>query len=164
MFDAKNVRMMNMKGKNIIRSLAAAALGLLGFSSCEKALDAYGNGEILCMYGQPYAEFKALGTVKNEAGKPVEGIRVAVRQTLRGHSEYVDDTVYTDSKGAYLLSNKPFNGPDYVRIVFEDVDGDANGGEFEKAEAKPAIKKTKEGTGWFTGAYEVKADVVMKKK
>ena len=162
MFDAKNDN--EMKVKRLLKSLTAAVLGLLGFASCEKALDAHGNGEILCMYGQPYAEFKALGTVKNEAGKPVEGIRVAVRQTLRGHSEYVDDTVYTDSKGAYLLSNHPFNGPDYVRIVFEDVDGTENGGEFEQAEAKPDIKQTKDGSGWFTGAYEVKADVVMKKK
>ena len=116
------------------------------------------------MYGMPYAEFKALGTVKNEAGKPVEGIRVAVRQTLRGQSEYVDDTVYTDSKGAYLLSRQAFSGPDYVRIVFEDVDGAENGGEFEHTEANPAINQTKDGSGWFNGAYEVKADVVMKKK
>ena len=143
------------------KSLIAAVLGLLGFASCEDPVDIGGD---ICMYGQPYAEFKALGTVKNEAGKPVEGIRVAVRQTLRGQSEYVDDTVYTDSKGAYLLSRQAFSGPDYVRIVFEDVDGTENGGEFEKAETKPTIKQTKDGSGWFDGAYEVKADVVMKKK
>ena len=143
------------------KSLIAAVLGLLGFASCEDPVDIGGD---ICMYGMPFAEFKAVGTVKNEAGKPVEGIRVAVRQTLRGQSEYVDDTVYTDSKGVYLLSNRPLRGPDYVRIVFEDVDGDANGGEFEQAEAKPAIKQTKDGSGWFNGVYEVKADVVMKKK
>ena len=160
MFDAKNDLKMKTGKNNVFRSLAAIALGMLGFASCEKA----GEEPILQMYGMPYAEFKALGTVKSEAGKPVEGIRVAIRQTLSGQTEYVDDTVYTDSKGEYLLSRQTFSGPDYVRIVFEDVDGDANGGEFGQAEAKPDIKQTKDGSGWFNGAYEVKADVMMKKK
>ena len=144
--------------------MTAAVLGILGFASCEKALDFNEEGGFYTMYGQPYASFKAFGTVKDKSGKPVEGIRVAVRLTIPSSSE-VKDTVYTDSKGEYLLKTQSFNGPSSVRIVFEDIDGAANGGEFEKAEATPAVKQTKKGDGsWNKGAFEAKADVKMNKK
>ena len=52
-----------------------------------------------------------------------------------------------------------------VTVVFEDIDGDANGGEFEKAEATPEVKRTKKGDkSWYGGAFETRADVVLKKK
>ena len=162
MFNAENVN--EMKTKGFLRSLTAAVLGLLGFASCEKALDAYGNGEIICMYGQPHADFKAVGTVKDNSGKPLEGIRVAVRQTIPSSYE-MKDTVYTDSKGEFLLTTQAFNGPSSVRIVFEDIDGAANGGEFQKVEASPEVKQTKKGdNAWYNGAFEAKANVKMNKK
>ncbi len=67
-----------MKGKSIFKFLATTVLGLLGFSSCSWL------GIGLCMYGEPHADFKVLGTVRNEDGKPIEGIRVAIR----GHRHY----------------------------------------------------------------------------
>ena len=49
--------------------------------------------------------------------------------------------------------------------MFEDIDGAENGGEFESAEAAPEIKRTKKGDkSWYGGAFEVKADVTLKKK
>ena len=153
-----------MKIKGVLKSVTAAVLGILGFASCEKALDIYENGEMMCMYGQPYANFKAVGTVKDKSGKPLEGIRVAVRLTVPSSSE-VRDTVYTDSKGEFLSNTQTFNGPSSVRIVFEDIDGAANGGEFEKAEATPDVKQTKKGDdSWNKGAFEAKANVKMNKK
>ena len=155
--------------KSIWRHLAAAVLGLLGFASC----DIIGFG--LAMYGEPHADFKALGTVSDETGKPVEGIRVAIRQHRHYENTsdviydqndwYENDTLYTDSNGAYELSKTIFDKPKDVRIVFEDIDGAENGGEFEPAEATPEIKRTKKGDkSWYGGAFEVKADVTLKKK
>lgn len=139
--------------KNTWKHLLTIIFGLLGFASCEPML----------MYGTPHADFKALGTVKDEAGKPVEGIRVAVRQ--HRHYENVDDTLFTDASGAWLLQRSVFDGPDDVTIVFEDIDGDAHGGEFNPAEAKPEVKRTKKGDrNWYNGAFEAKEDVVLKKK
>ena len=153
-----------MKIKGVLKSVTAAVLGILGFASCEKALDINEEGGMICMYGQPYADFKAVGTVKDKSGKPLEGIRVAVRLTVPSSSE-VKDTVYTDSKGEYILNARTFNGPSSVRIVFEDIDGAANGGEFEKAEATPDVKQTKKGDGsWNKGAFEARANVKMNKK
>ena len=80
------------------------------------------------------------------------------------YSEYEDDTVYTDSKGMYLLEKGLYKGPDSVSIVFEDVDGPENGGEFEPAAAKPEVVQTKKESGMYGGSFEAKADVVMKGK
>ncbi|MBQ2197250.1 MAG: radical SAM-associated putative lipoprotein, partial [Bacteroidales bacterium] len=78
---------------------------------------------------------------------------------------YENDTLYTDSNGAYELSKTIFDKPKDVRIVFEDIDGAENGGEFESAEAAPEIKRTKKGDkSWYGGAFEVQADVTLKKK
>lgn len=144
---------MKIRIKNTWKHLLTIILGLLGFASCEP----------LIMYGSPHADFKALGTVKDEAGKPVEGIRVAVRQ--HRHYENVDDTLFTDASGAWLLQRSVFDGPDDVTIVFEDIDGDAHGGEFNPAETKPEVKRTKKGDrNWYNGAFEAKEDVVLKKK
>lgn len=160
---------MNAKGKNILRSLAATALGLLGFSSCNWL------GIGVCMYGEPHADFKAIGSVTDQSGKPIEGIRVAVQQHRHYENSesviydqndwYDNDTLFTDSEGKYELVRNVFSAPNKVTIVFEDVDGEGNGGEFEKAEANPKLTQTKKGDkSWYGGAFEAKADVVLKKK
>ena len=153
---------------NIFKHLAATALGLLGFASCEKI------GIGLTMYGEPHADFKAIGTVKAEDGKPIEGIRVAVRRHHFSNNAYgginprkdwpEDDTVYTDSKGVYEMSKTVFGAPDAVTVVFEDVDGSENGGYFGSRTAEPQVKQTKKGDkNWYSGAFEAQADAVMQK-
>ena len=169
MFDAKNDNRMNMKGKNILRYLATAMLGLLGFSSCSWL------GIGVCMYGEPHADFKALGTVKDDKGKPIEGIRVAVQQhrhyantenVIYDYNDmYYNDTVYTDSNGKYELVRSVFEAPQEVTVVFEDIDGEEHGGEFGKTVEKPAVVQTKKGDkSWYGGAYQVEADTYMVKK
>ena len=155
--------------KNVWRQVAAVILGLLGFSSCIKI--GWGTVE----YGQPHADFKALGTVTDEAGKPIEGIRVAIRQHRHyantsdviydKNDWYEDDTLYTDDKGAYLLNRSVFAAPQDVTIVFEDVDGEEHGGEFAPAKATPEVKRTKKGDkSWYGGTFEVEADARLMKK
>ena len=160
---------MNSKGKSVFKSLAAAALGLLGFSSCGWL------GIGVCMYGEPHADFKAIGSVTDQSGKPIEGIRVAVQQHRHYENSesviydqndwYDNDTLFTDSEGKYELVRSVFSAPNMVTIVFEDIDGEENGGEFEKAEANPKLTQTKKGDkSWYGGAFEAKADAVLKKK
>ena len=169
MFDAKNVKDMSKRINRIWRFLASTALGLLGFSSCEWL------GIGVCMYGEPHADFKAIGTVTDSTGKPVEGIRVAVRQHRHYENSdsviydqndwYDNDTLFTDSNGKYELMRSVFSAPNRVTIVFEDIDGEENGGEFEKAEANPKVTQTKKGDkSWYGGAFQVEADARLKKK
>lgn len=154
---------------NFWRQWAAVVLGLLGFSSCDKI------GWGLCMYGEPHADFKAIGTVSDENGKPIEGIRVAIHQHRHYQNTpeviydqndwYEHDTLYTDDKGAYLLTRSVFESPNDVLVVFEDIDGEENGGEYTSAEASPKVIRTKKGdNSWYGGAFEVQADVRLKKK
>ena len=153
---------------NILKHLAATGLGLLGFASCEKI------GFGLTMYGEPHADFKAVGTVKSEDGKPIEGIRVAVRQHRHyanfcviydQNDWYEDDTVFTDSRGMYEMSKTVFSAPHDVTVVFEDVDGFENGGNFGTMTAEPQVKQTKKGDkNWYSGAFEAQADAVMSRK
>ena len=146
--------------------LVAVALGMLGFASCAEIanIDDDPSKEDICMYGSPSATYKVLGTVSDESGSPVEGIRVAIESKYGSYSQY--DTLYTDSSGKYLF-NRGERGlwPDKVVVVFEDIDGEENGGEFESAEATPELKKVKEGDGsWYMGMFEAQADVTLKKK
>ena len=160
---------MEMKLNRIWKFLASTALGLLGFSSCEWL------GIGVCMYGEPHADFKAIGTVTDNAGKPVEGIRVAVQQHRHYENSdsviydqndwYDNDTIFTDSNGKYELVRSVFSSPNRVTVVFEDIDGEENGGEFEKAEANPKVTQTKKGDkNWYGGAFQAEADVRLKKK
>lgn len=151
---------MKSRIKNFCKYLATAILGLFGISSCEPA----------CMYGSPFADFRVLGTVKDEAGKPIEGIKVTVTKDWghNGDADYkVDNTIYTDAKGQYLLDQDILPSVPAVTILFEDVDGAANGGDFSSAEVKPEVKNTPvkdSNNSWKEAIYDVRADVVLKKK
>ena len=157
---------MRMKFNGLLAKFFGVVLGLLGFASCERI------GFGLDMYGSPYADFKALGTVTDEAGKPVKGIRVAIRQHrhfssvgLDRNDWYEDDTLFTNADGRYQLRREITVVPDDVTVVFEDIDGEENGGLFQEAEVKPVVSQSKKGDNhWYNGMFEARADVALKKQ
>ena len=154
---------LSMKNRihHLWEKLASLILGLLGFASCgeiEKILEAPD------MYGQPHADFKALGTVRDEDGNPIKGIQVTVRQ-LWSYDEPADNKLFTGAEGTYQLIREVFDGPESVTVTFEDVDGEENGGDFASAEVSPEVVQTEKGDNdWYGGAFEARADVVLKKK
>ena len=78
------------------------------------------------MYGVP-AVYLIKGDVKNEAnGKSIPNIRVIAENA---------DTIYTDSKGKYFYKFSTMDLSDFY-LTFEDIDGQANGGEFVSQEKK----------------------------
>jgi putative lipoprotein (rSAM/lipoprotein system) len=100
--------------KPIIKLLDKIILLLLGFSgilySCYK-------------YGMPVDEFELSGTITDQTRTPINNIRI-IKQ--RGFSES-GDTLYTNPHGQYAYN---FWGERYVHLKVEDIDGEANGGEF----------------------------------
>ena len=103
-------------------------LAILGFGSCDKEGTIFGGGG-LCMYGQPHANYKFLGDVKDETGKAIPGIRV-VFSPEEDKPSYVNDTLYTDQAGHFEKDRLKYSWPDEARtakVKFEDVDGEANG-------------------------------------
>lgn len=159
---------MKLKINSLVKKATTLLLGLLGFASCEYI------GIGLCMYGEPHADFRAIGSVTDDAGKPIHGIRVAIQQhrhyanttgVIYDQNDWYDnDTVFTDSQGRYEMIRSVFEAPTDVTIVFEDIDGEENGGPFQKGETKPAVVRTKKGdNSWYGGAFEVSSDVKLKK-
>jgi putative lipoprotein (rSAM/lipoprotein system) len=101
--------------KQVIKSFYKLILAILGLSgivySCAK-------------YGMIVPESEIKGTITDKTtAKPIQGIRV-IRETFLHN-----DTVYTNSEGRYAFE---FADGNYLKI--EDIDGDANGGDFESQE------------------------------
>ena len=90
---------------SVLRRIAGAVVGILGFAACEEGIldpDNYKNDD-LCMYGSPHADFRALGSATDEGGNPISGIRVVLHKEWSWRDTFVEnDTLYTDSKGEFL--------------------------------------------------------------
>ena len=140
------------------RSLSAL-LVLLGFESC-------GSGDSPVEYGTPTVDFHIVGQVTDEAGQPIEGIRV----TARGYYAYTDGstetTTQTDKNGYYKTADikTGWIEPE-LKVVFEDVDGTANGGTFKKDSVMSDAmqrRQVKRGDGnWYQGEYELTANKTL---
>ena len=107
------------------------------------------------------ANYQVLGTVRGKDGHPLTGIRV-----VAGHSTgvlYRADTLYTDKDGKF---SKFMSVPrvDKFYMSFSDIDGQANGGEFEKKSEYVSPVRTEISSGHFGGSYIVSIDVTLKKK
>lgn len=125
------------------------ALAALGFGACD-------SGDSPAMYGTPYAEYQVSGTVTDQAGEPIEGIRVAVKR--------VDDTEQelgagiTDAEGEYRVEVNEFP-LDEIEVSAVDVDGAANG-EFltETKTVSIADEDYVGGEGFFEGTVTKTVD------
>lgn len=102
--------------QDLFSSLLAGALSLLGFSSCSQSGD---------MYGTPLSYYEIKGSVKSEDGDGVEGARVIMRPLYRD-TPYsytgTSDTVYTDSKGSYMIKSYTSAASDMrIRMVCQPL-------------------------------------------
>ena len=77
-----------------------------------------------CMkYGMPVDEFEIYGTVTDKEKNPIENIRVTNLDT--------NNPLYTSVDGKFRLKSEEFGFTHYSTLLkFEDIDGEANGGEF----------------------------------
>jgi len=93
----------------IINSIFAGILTLLGFSSCD---------DEECMYGTPTGYYEIKGTVTEESGRAVEGAKIIMR-LIYGNSAHTawGDTVITDNKGEYMLKSRSVWAHNKIRMV-----------------------------------------------
>jgi len=140
-------------------ALVTALLSMLGISSCGGE-----SGEAACEYGTPYVDYQVKGIVTDEAGTPIKGIRVSV--PYAGGESEAGLSTETDASGQYVLQE--FTSYHNDCIVFEDIDGDANGGQFLSEtvdiEEMSKVQLEKGGEGWYGGKYEVTANMKLQKK
>ena len=136
-----------------MKRLIYILLGLLGFTSCEH----FGSVE----YGTPNVHFSLKARVVDEAGVPIQGIEV--RTEDGGYFEY--KTGFSDYQG-YIDANGTFwPGTEHGKVQFVDIDGEANGGEFETLTVDiENATQTEEGSGgWYEGAYAADLGTVTMK-
>ncbi len=140
-------------------------LGLLGFSvtSCFITPD---------MYGCPTAEWKVKGKVVDETGQGVPGLQVALGNRTDNETGVIYDqnywpldTLQTGPDGIYEVQSGgfPFSK---LQIDVKDIDGEANGGEFQDASLVVTDFKFKGGDGsWYSGVADINVpDIIIKKK
>ena len=127
--------------------LAVAAFAFIG---CDKEKN------------DPYYVLSVVGTVVDEAGEPIQGIHAYPEG---GDFEGRDG--YTDFLGkfcghAYLAPRKQWT------MIFEDVDGDYNGGEYERLTIDISQKVTApiapDEWGYSGSGYVELGTIVLKKK
>ena len=88
------------------------------------------------MYGVPITAYQIKGQVTDEAGTPVQGIKTSVKIIMSSPSAdgkkevYARDSVLTDASGKYDISFATTPGNPETKLIVEDIDGEANGGEF----------------------------------
>ena len=164
---------MNKKKRWNVESLLSGALALLGFAGCTNINDAPD------LYGTPSVDYKVIGTVTDEQGKPLKDIQVIVKNP-NGWSYYDDntsreslppqvipDTLYTDKDGKFTSNNVHAIGISKFTVEIQDIDGEANGGEFlQKQLTKNDFneKRIKKGKGFYKGEYEYSKTVQLKRK
>ena len=137
-----------------MKRLIYILLGLLGLTSCEHFIGA-------AEYGCPNVSFSLKARVVDEAGNPIQGIEV--RTEDGGHFEY--NTGFSDYLG-YIDANGTFwPGTQHGKVQFIDIDGEANGGEFETLTVDiENATQTEEGSGgWYEGAYTADLGTVTMK-
>ena len=146
-------------------AVLTALLSMLGYgcSSTEEPLDMYGPP---VEYGTPHADYIIKGRVMDESGTPVQGIKTSLRKVDKVRA-YGIDSVQTNASGNYQLKHTGWQNQ-YYKVIVEDIDGEANGGEFLSdtldIDYDKAVK-TKDGDGkWYHGIYEISQDVKLKKK
>jgi len=109
--------------KSFIKLFDKIILLLLGFS---------GFFYVSCDYGMPVSEYELKGTITDSSKKPIKDIRI-IRE------KYYDkgDTLYTNSEGKYsfkLYEGYDINSDKPIHLKIDDIDGEANGGEFVSTE------------------------------
>ena len=121
-------------------------------------------------YGAPSTDYVIKGTVIDETGTPVQGIKTSLKHIYKDETKVYSnglDSVKTDATGNYQLKYK-VNSLQAVKLLVEDIDSEANGGEFlsdtldvdfNKAELKKGVKNSLD-----VHYYQMVQDVKMMRK
>ena len=150
-----------------------ALLSVLGYACSSSDEDDWGG---LCMYGTPHADYQFSGTVTDESGSPVKGIKVSAKNVYRRYDStvvetYGVDSTLTDSKGKYAVEAEGYLGEQILKLIVEDIDGELNGGAFKSDtididfdSAKKIKEPDKEDDSWSSGTFSITQDIKLKKK
>lgn len=127
-----------------MKYLAAGIKGLLGFASCGKSL-VDDRDDSLCT-SRRHMRTKGYGNRPRLGRKAHQRYPCLCPSKYSPWSKYVEETLYSDDKGAHQLTWTVDDLPP-VTISFEDVDREENGGEFVSTEVTTKRNRTKDSDG-----------------
>ena len=84
-------------------------------------------------------------------------------------TEGVDSTT-TNGSGKYAIENRRFISDPSLKLIVEDIDGEANGGTFKSDtinidyENAKKVKDADKGEHWNNGTFAIQQDIKLKKK
>jgi len=139
-----------IKGYNKVIAFLLSILGI-GSSVTFTACDVVNGG---CEYGTPHADFKITGTVTNESGGTVNGVKVLMMY----------DSTYTDANGDYTIVAEDFPDDQTFPIQFIDIDGDDNG-KLQTLDTTVVFVDPEFENGdnhWYSGETATEFDVTLK--
>ncbi len=125
------------------------------------------------MYGSPSANYQVSGTVTDENGNPIEGIKASLSFIKEQEGEIVAgediSAVLTDASGKFSLGTPVMDlGLNGVKLVVKDIDGEEHGGTFKDGindiEFMNAKLVTPGDGSWYSGTIAIKQDVKMEKE
>ena len=169
--DQLKIEKMKVRFNRWYNAVLTALLSILGFGcSSEEPMDMYGPP---VEYGTPQADFILKGTVTDEIGTPVQGLKTSLKEVYKHDlvtNTYGVDSIQTNESGNYQLKlGKESNFfKENVKLIVEDIDGEANGGEFLSdtldIDYNKAVKVGEGDQRWYEGTFEVVTDIKLKKK
>ncbi len=140
-------------------AVLTALLSMLGYGCSLDEPEMYGTP---LEYGVPHINYILRGVVTDGAGNPIQGIETKFYGDLNG-----GDPTKTDTNGNYQIQAMTYPGLKGCKLIVNDIDGEANGGEFlsDTIDVETLPKdEVEKGNGWYQGMYESTANIQMKKK
>lgn len=140
-------------------TVLTALLSMLGYGCSLDEPEMYGTP---LEYGVPRINFIVKGVVTDEAGNPIQGIQTKFVGDLNDA-----DPTKTDANGNYQILATTYPSLNGCKLIVNDIDGEANGGEFlsDTIDVEKLPKnEVEKGDGWYQGMYESTANIQMKKK
>ena len=157
--------MKKMKQKKVLEQSLCGVLALLCFAAC---------AETSVEYGTPTMDFWVRGKVISDDGKALKDIQVIVKNENayyndeEGELVRMNDTIYTDSGGEFVSQMMRDGWVDTKKLIFNDIDGEANGGTFKSDSVcmkDMESKQIKKGDGnWYLGTYEYNMEIKLSKE
>lgn len=156
---AKNIK---KKFYRMLNTVLASVLTMLGLSDCDNAFNE------VYLYGSPYAKYDVKGTVLNEEGEQLEGMKVTPKEiytydNVEGYYGHELQSTSTDGKGQYQATGNWIGfrqGSTLLRIVVEDPQH-----VYATDSVDVTLKRTNKDKGdWCQGTDVGTADLRLKRK
>ena len=142
-----------------MKKIITKSLSILGFTLPVM-------GCVPVMYGSPSTTYEVKGKVLDNKGNPINGIKIVLQDDATDPNPYQIAESQSLENGDYKIRNT-ISPQSKLYLSVEDIDGAANGGEFEEQTIELDFSKV-EATGdkdaWYNGTKSLEKHIVMQEK